>query len=420
MDHTEAARAPNRVLLVISIALLVYCVIMAAAALGSVPVFYQRAITQTLPDVSIQLVTELNNELIAQQAEARGLTLRQYALFRIAVDLLYAGSFFAAALMIALRARRNWYLWFTAWIMVFFPLDYLSKYLLAAGLGQNVFLAGWIAFWPFFPLFLYLFPNGKAVPRWMLWLLAPLLLAHFLMLSVMVYALAVGYMPEQAARLEPLLRLVVLPFPLAILSQVYRYLRVSSPVERLQTRWVIFGTAFALVFSLATTLISQNWGVRSDFGYASDLDQLVFIIFPITVGISILRYRLWDVDLLIRRTLVYGILTGLLALLYFGSVVLIQMILRLVIGQGSPLAVVISTLAVAALFNPLRLRIQGWIDRSFYRQKYNAERLVDDFAARLKTEVNLGELNQYLLAVTEESLQPESQSLWLRKREEKE
>jgi len=135
---------------------------------------------------------------------------------------------------------------------------------------------------------------------------------------------------------------------------------------------------------------------------------------PIAIGIAILRYRLYEIDLIINRTLVYGSLTAILVALYFVGIVVLQRVFVLLTGQKSTLAVVASTLVIAALFNPLRRRIQSFIDRRFYRRKYDAVKTLEAFTATLRNETDLDALSYDLVGVVRETMQPEHVSLWLR------
>jgi hypothetical protein len=141
-------------------------------------------------------------------------------------------------------------------------------------------------------------------------------------------------------------------------------------------------------------------------------------LIPITVGFAVLRYRLYDIDLIIRKTLVYGALSATLGLVFFGGVALLQRVFGGITGtEDSPVAIVISTLMIAALFSPLRRRIQDFIDRRFYRQKYNAEQALADFTATARNETDLDALSSKLVEVVSQTMQPERVTVWLAKSE---
>jgi hypothetical protein len=203
----------------------------------------------------------------------------------------------------------------------------------------------------------------------------------------------------------------------AILSYVQRWRRSLGEV-RLQLKWFAFFLATAVssyvIFefysryvNLAILDVLHGWLYRLVL-------LLVFSGFPLTVGIAVLKYRLYDIDVIIRRTLVYGVLTGLLALVYFSSVVLLQTLFQALSGQQSPLVVVISTLLIAALFAPLRQRVQGAIDRRFFRNKYDTQQVLDQFARAVRDETNLEQLESLLLDAVDSTVQPRLLNLWLK------
>ncbi|HET7270788.1 MAG TPA: hypothetical protein VFI90_06840 [Rubrobacter sp.] len=218
----------------------------------------------------------------------------------------------------------------------------------------------------------------------------------------------------------------VLPLlPLCMLasaaSLVFRFQR-SRGEERQQLKWIAFAAAFVGLSYMIAMVLSFVFPSESWFAPGSPLwldlvaytALLSFVAIPIAVGFAILKYRLYDIDTIINRTLVYAPLTATLVLIYVGGVVGLQAIFRILSGQESTLAVVASTLAIAALFNPLRRRVQGFVDRRFYRRKYDATKTLEAFSARLRDETDLEALNDELVAVVRETMQPAYVSLWLR------
>jgi hypothetical protein len=224
--------------------------------------------------------------------------------------------------------------------------------------------------------------------------------------------------------------LVMLPLlPLCIVasavSLVLRYRRSEGEVRQ-QIKWIAFVASFAgLVYLIALAspfilfpeLLSNEAGLPPTplwFDLLVSVALLGFAGVPVAIGFAVLKYRLYEIDLIINRTLVYGSLTATLVAAYFGCVVLLQGALRALTGEGSQLAVVASTLAIAALFNPLRRRIQGFIDRRFYRRKYDARKTLEAFSARLRDETDLDALNAELVGVVRETMHPAHVGLWLR------
>jgi len=185
-------------------------------------------------------------------------------------------------------------------------------------------------------------------------------------------------------------------------------------VERQQIKWFAYAAVLIGVGFFASLVFSGGLGSLAWFSFI-----LGFMVLPVATGIAILRYRLYDIDRLINRTLVYGALTAVLVVIYLVSVVALRGLVFGFTGRSSQLVVVASTLAIAALFNPLRWRIQGFIDRRFYRRKYDAARTLETFSARLRNETDLDELNGELVSVVKETMQPAHASLWLWEREER-
>jgi hypothetical protein len=269
---------------------------------------------------------------------------------------------------------------------------------------------------------LLLFPNGRLPsPRW-----RPVLwgaVGYVGFFTVVIWLSPVSNDTRLAFVRNPLrleieiitflLELLYLTIPLLLVAgaaAVIVRFRRSGGAERQQLKWFAYAVAvmfilFVLWFSLALAGLVVA-------------DALVFTVpllgLPIAVGVAILRYHLYDIDLLVNRTLVYGSLTALLAATYLGGVVLMQGTFRVLTGQESQLAIVASTLLIAALFVPLRRRVQFFIDRRFYRRRYDAVRTLQDFSSRLRERTDLDNLNTALLLVVRETVQPSHVSLWLR------
>jgi hypothetical protein len=222
---------------------------------------------------------------------------------------------------------------------------------------------------------------------------------------------------------------IVLPlFPVCILastvSLVLRYRR-SGGEEREQIKWIAFaasvvGLVYLITMGISTISPSEEaWFAAGSplwLDLLSYVALLSFTAVPIAVGFAVLRYRLYNIDLIINRTVVYGVLTAALALTYFGGVTATQAIFRALTGQEQQpqLAIVVSTLVIAALFNPLRRRVQAFVDRRFYRRKYDARKTLEAFSAKLRDETDLDALSDDLVGVVRETMQPAHVSLWLR------
>jgi hypothetical protein len=204
-------------------------------------------------------------------------------------------------------------------------------------------------------------------------------------------------------------------FVLMLISAASLFVRLvrASGVERQQLKWFTYVSALSASSVILTYTISEAIG-SVWLRWAGEVMLVVALLgTPIAMGIAILRYRLYEIDLLINRTLVYGSLTAILAALYFGGIVLLQRLFVALTGEKSTLAVVASTLVIAALFTPLRRRIQSFIDRRFYRSKYDARKTLEAFSVKLRDETDLQTLNNDLVGVVRETMQPAHVSLWL-------
>ena len=286
---------------------------------------------------------------------------------------------------------------------------------------------GWIGLM----LMLLHFPSGEIHPPGIADWIYRLLGLNITITSLIFFSTAVFQIPSQMANpyalpaLQPYAELIngvgiLLLIPilaLAMVSPVLRY-RKCSYRERQQLKWLgLFAGSFVvyiLVGLIAYPLLTGGQTMNP----GDNLFALIFYIAvglfpPIAIGVAVLRHHLWDIDLIIRRTLVYSTLTVILSLVYFGSVTLLQNLFTTASRQQSPTAVVLSTLVIAALFTPLRRGIQEWIDRRFYRKKYDAEQVLAGFSTVLREEVDLDNLTNSIQGVVEGTLQPAHVSIWL-------
>lgn len=295
------------------------------------------------------------------------------------------------------------------------PLEVLLDY---SGLSVEIAYiaqAGLLA--PLLMAFSFLFPSGHFVPGWTRWpMMVGLIITPFMLFTS----------PGQWFSVPILEIFLISIIVLGVYAQLFRYRNVSSYSQRQQTKWVLFGfllfVGLILItypFFIAMNNLSPGEPLPWWLPINNILWWLTLCIIPVTIFIAIQRNSLWDIDLIIRKTLVYGAITLLLALMYFGSVVLLQQAFRALTGQDSPVAIVISTLVIAAIFSPLRRKVQEAIDRRFYRRKYDAQRALAEFAATARDEVELDQLTRHLLSVVQESMQPEQVSLWLKAGEKK-
>ncbi len=256
-------------------------------------------------------------------------------------------------------------------------------------------------------LFLLLYPDGRFAPAW---------------IGRVFAAWAIVNVPRlwPDSPLNPALYPAVDTFLwlgilfLALGSQIYRYRRLATPLQRQQLKWVLYTLAVFLILGLFFDLNEPPSGSLV-FMVSQGMNTVFSLAFPLTVANAILRHHLWDIDVVIRKTLVYTLLTTGLVLVFFGSIVLLQSIFLAFTGSPrSDFGNAISTLVIAALFTPLRRRIQNVIDRRFFRQKFDAERTLADLRPVLQEEVEVEKLQQNVIGAVEKAFQPATSSIWIR------
>jgi hypothetical protein len=421
--HTPAGRAPQaapailhgRRLLLARAALAVVAVLVVGLFIRAVPLqFMDAQVVCTGRDCQGHLTPDM-----VRQHQAFGMSNSAYAAYVVARDVVFAAVYCAVAAVLVWRKSGERMALFSALTLVTFggatftgALDVLARvypdwWWVVSTLE---FLGGASII-----LLFYLFPDGQVVPRWSLWLAAPWILAQG----------ATYFFPDAPVsyRHWPFLLqwlLFVVGVGPAIGAQIYRYRRVSGPLQRQQTKVVVFGMTVAggSGLGLESLLLLPFLGDSMLAGMIINTAvYAILLLIPLSIGVAILHYRLWDVDVLINKVLVYGALTTTLGAIYIGSVVGLTAVLRGLTGERSTVAIAVSTLVIAALFQPLRRRIQSDIDRRFYRRKYDAAQALAAFSARLRDEVELDAVTADLLAVVDDTVQPAHVALWLQEPE---
>jgi hypothetical protein len=413
----ESTRLHGRRLVLARIVWVAVVVFTLSIFLLSLPAYVAQLQTICAGDTCVYAYGQLTPGT-AQTLQNLGFSIGGYAVSILVLATASALVSFGVACVLFWRRSDDWMAMFVSMFLVIIGVNFSvqAQEILATNVQTAWYWShtaligiGWVSL----SLLLYLFPDGRFVPRWTR-LLAVFVVASNIFLDA--YPDAFSTFPAWI-----LSAIFLVNGGSGIVAQIYRYVRVSGPVQRQQTKWVVFGLVATMLVilgryvpiqifpSLSTS--SSPYFLISTYVYPPGL-----LLIPLTLGIAILRYRLWDIDILINRTLVYGTLTALIALLYVGLVVALQALFKAITGQvgASPLVIVISTLAIANLFQPLRRRIQKIIDRRFYRRKYDATRTLAAFSATLRNEVDLSQLSEQLVAVVQETMQPASVSLWLR------
>lgn len=347
-----------------------------------------------------------------------------YAVFHIGLELFMALLMTAIAMLFVFKFFDNRMGILTAYFLVYLGYTFVQ--------APYAFVLQFPRFEPLFQLFIntgaliilliiFVFPNGQFVSRWLRWLfwgVGTVLTGSFLVQSGIT---SETEQIQDGTMLSNLLAFTILMMMLiGIWSQIHRYRHVSTVIEKQQTKWVLLGFV-----SLMLSILGWVVFVLPDPS-ATTQSQLLFntvgitfiyflvYFFPISLAIAIVRHRLWDIDLIIRRTVQYSVVSVLLAGTYFGSITILQRSVTAVSGTQSPLAIVLSTLLIAALFNPLRTRVQTVVDRRFFRQKYDAQQVLAQFAQTARDEVEMETLRSELINVVQKTMQPAQITVWLR------
>lgn len=418
-DSTPDTLIPRRWHTVVRVIWLVLAFLLIAISVAGIPAYFNELRVACLGEACHVLALSPQETGVLRDF---GLSLEFYAGYNVIVlEIVLVGTMALLAGLIFWRKSDDWMAVMVSVTLLLFGFNFLSEadsslVRLYPGLHPAHNILTSLATVTLVLLF-YLFPNGRFVPGWTRF--AAIILAGTALIDPVLKA---GGSRTPSGQISILLVIVLLGcLVVGAFAQIYRYRRVSTPSQRQQTKWVVFGLTSLIIPTFVWFLLVELFPpfepgpARLTFNTIGfGILVPVILAFPVSVVFSILRYRLWDIDIVINRVLVYGLLSGTLALVYFGSVVLLESLFRVFTGQGSQLTIVASTLAIAALFSPLRRRIQDIIDHRFYRRKYDAEQVLAQFVATtVRDEVDLDNLAESLLTVVKETMLPAHVSLWL-------
>jgi len=303
---------------------------------------------------------------------------------------------------------------------------------MTAGLWLRLWFDNWSWVLLIFPIFhlMLVFPTGRLLSSLWRWIVGLEIAMIFFMMFASAFSKEmgplnveddaawtlpnpIGFLPESffGGAFEAFWNAGLLIMTVSSLLALVLRFRRAVPVERQQLKWLLFAvTGFALIYGITAVTAGEL-----ETGGLGDLLFVISIMgIPASIAVAVLRFHLYDLDRIIRRTLLYAVLTGLLIGIFAMSVFVIRGVVGGIVGEDSPLGVAVSTLLVAALFNPLRRRLQDLIDRRLYRSKYDAQRVIDDFVDTARNEADMSLLSADLLDVVDQTVQPSLQGLWIK------
>jgi hypothetical protein len=351
---------------------------------ASLPEYFRRASTLTIRVFERAGVVLASNEIIQDAAIARGLSLVSYPIYEIGLSLVLIGIFFGVAGVIVWRAKRSWFGWLTALVLIGIGAAQMSQVLQVAHSPRGILLivevASWLV-WIVMFLWIYLFPIGSTAPRWTR-IPVGVSVACLGILNLAGLLASFGRLPTEADRIQAQVGPVIGVGTLGLIaySQIYRYRHVYSSVEREQVKWFVFAVVVLLADVMVFVAVGSA-GLQAS-AVLQDVSGLLLLVLPLSVGFAVLRYRLYDIDLIINRTLVYVPLTAIVAGLIAAGVKGFQTAFVAMTGKESDVAVVAVTFVVVSLSTPIRNRLQALVDRAFGGTG-DAERRLGHFTERV-------------------------------------